>query len=272
MNNYNVIGDVAGQYLTLKALIAKMPEDAELLCLGDPVDRGPSSRQVIEFLMHIGKTVNSNHAHLMVEAWEQSAMPGAHPRYYEKGIWFHNGAIQTLTSYDTDWSNKIGFQTYQSGYQTIIHYNEDKLWHIIPKDHIEFLKHCPMYIETDQFVITHAPIFEKSSVMQACNLGTGFNSLKPDNASERSLLWNRSVGHKPNPQLAGRINIFGHNASDNIKVYTPEFANGIKLTPEAFKEFDMSKVYAICLDTSSSKVLTGLHLPTMTLYQQEYID
>lgn len=272
MDNYNVVGDVAGQFLTLKALLAKMPQDAELLCLGDPVDRGPRSKEVVEFLMTNGKTVNSNHAHLMVEAWEQSAMPGAHPRYYEKGIWFQNGAIQTMTSYDSDWSTKIQFASYSEMYNTIVTYKEDKLHTIIPREHIQFLKNCPLYIESENFAMTHAPLHEKLTLEQACDLGSGFMDWRSDEASDRSLLWNRYVGNKPNPHLKGKINVFGHNSSDNAKVYTPSFPNGIKLKPDNFHSFDMSDVYAICLDTSSVKVLTGLHLPTMTLYQQEYID
>ena len=271
MNNYNLVGDIAGQFLTLKALLAKMPQDAELISLGDPNDRGPRTKELIEFLMTTGKTINSNHAHLMVEAWEQSAMPGAMFRYYEKGIWFQNGAIQTLTSYDKDWPNKINFQTYQDMYDLVVRYDEDKLHTIIPREHIQFLKNCPMYIETDGFIMTHAPIHEKLTLEQACNLGSGFADVMDYN-SDKSLLWNRYVGNKPNPHLNGKVNIFGHNSSDNVKVYTSSFTNGIKLTPDAFKNFDMSQVYAICLDTSSVRVLTGLHLPSMTLYQQEYID
>lgn len=271
MNNYNVVGDVAGQFLTLKALLAKMPQDAELLCLGDPIDRGPRSKEVIEFLMTNGKTVNSNHAHLMVEAWEQSAMPGAYPRYYEKGIWFQNGAIATMTSYDDKWVEKIDFQTYRNSFDMLIRYDEPKLCAIIPREHIQFLKNCPMYIETDKFAMTHAPLDSKMSLDEASRLGGGFDE-DHDYISDRSLLWNRYVSNKPNPKLNGKINLFGHNASDEIKAYTPKYPNGIKLTPDEFNSFDKTTIYAICLDTSSAKVLTGLHLPTMTLYKQEYID
>jgi hypothetical protein len=35
MNNYNVIGDIAGEYKTLLALLNKTPKDAELISLGD---------------------------------------------------------------------------------------------------------------------------------------------------------------------------------------------------------------------------------------------
>ena len=117
----NVVGDVAGNFKTLKALLEKMPSDSELLCLGDPVDRGPRSKSVVEFLMTNGKTINSNHAHMMVEAWEQSAYPEMKPRYYGKDVWFYNGAIQTMGSYDSDWSTKLKFSTYQNGYDTVVH-------------------------------------------------------------------------------------------------------------------------------------------------------
>jgi hypothetical protein len=98
-NNFNVFGDVVGNELTLKALLAKMPQDAEALCLGDPNDRGPRSKQVIEFLMQNGRTVFSNHTHMFTEEWKQSAMPGAYPRYYDSNIFFGNGGEYTMKSY-----------------------------------------------------------------------------------------------------------------------------------------------------------------------------
>lgn len=270
-DNYNVIGDVAGNYLTLKALLGKMPKDSELLCLGDPVDRGPRSKEVVEFLMNNGKTINSNHAHLMVECWEHSAMPGAKPRYYEHDIWFYNGAIQTMSSYDPDWMAKAEFCHSTNMYTTVLGFKEEKIHTMIPREHIQFLKNCPMFIETDGFVMTHAPLHIKKTLMQASELGTGFSD-GVDERSNNNLLWNRYVGDKPHPNLNGKINLFGHNSSDKAKVYTPRYPQGIKLSPEEFETFPKSDIFAICLDTSSAKVLTGLHLPTMKLYTQEYID
>ena len=86
-----------------------------------------------------------------------------------------------------------------------------------------------------------------------------------DNASKLNLFFNNSSSSS-------------FNSSDKVKIYTPQFPNGIKVTPEQMEEYkksDMFKtypIYAICLDTSSAKVLTGMHMPTMTLYTQEYID
>lgn len=274
----NVFGDIAGQFLTLKALIDKMPQ-GNLISLGDPNDRGPRSKEVIEFLMDNGDTVNSNHAHMMVEAWKQSANPGAHIPYYDKSVWFYNGGIQTMSSYDEDWMKKINFQSSQRGWDTIMTY-DDKLHRLIPKKHINFLMNCPMYLESHKFVFSHAPLHSKLSLEAASELGSGFAAIgwSHDYESQSSLLWNRHVPEEPNLHLNGKINVFGHNPSDKVKIYTAQYPQGLKVTPESFEEFnrvnDFTKypIYAICLDTSSAKVLTGLHLPTMRLYQQEYID
>ncbi len=259
MNNFNVIGDIAGNYKTMIALIEKMPSDAQVLSLGDPNDRGPRSKEVIEYLMEHGKLVNSNHAHMMVEAWKQEAMPGAYPEYYDIGIWpYSNGGMNTVFSYASS-SDYTG-----------------KLTDIIPEKHIRFLEQCPFFIESEDFIFTHAPIHVTLSAEEATDLGHGFAVPFYDQTSENSIIWNRIVPHRVNPKLHGKINIFGHNASNKPKVYTTEFCGGIKVDQEKLNELLSKKgeypIYAIALDTSHGTGLTGLHLPTMTLYQQEFID
>lgn len=238
MFKFNVVGDIAGNFLTLKALLEKMPKDNMLISLGDPNDRGPRSSQVIDFLMQNGKTVQSNHAHMMVDHFENGG-------YYEKNLW-------------TDWNG--GNTTLQS------YANSD-----VPREDLDFLKNCPMFIETDKYLFTHAPFNSYYTLSQASQLGKGFNG-EFDVVSESSLIWNRSVPSKPNKNANGKINIFGHNSSDGVKVYTSDFSNGIKCyNNEEFKKH-VNKAYAICLDTSSAKKLTGLDTATMTIYEQEYID
>ena len=43
-----IIGDVHGCYNTLMELIAKLPKDAKLCFVGDLIDRGPNSKDVVE--------------------------------------------------------------------------------------------------------------------------------------------------------------------------------------------------------------------------------
>lgn len=259
-NNYNVVGDLEGRVKTLKALLEKMPKDADLLSLGDVNDRGPSTKELIEFLMKNGETVASNHGHMMTEAWKQSAMPGAHPLYYPLDIWPEfNGGIDTVRSYaPVDWNGQV-----------------TKFHEFIPESHIKFLENCPAYIETDDFIMSHAPIRGKVTADEASNLGNGFTD-SFDWKSETSIIWNRYVPHTPNPKLMGKINVFGHNSSNAVKLFTTQFPHGIKVDQEKFEEVWLKReeypVYAIGLDTSGGKILTGLHLPTLTLYTQEFID
>lgn len=259
-NNFNVVGDLEGRIKTLKALLDKMPKDAELLSLGDVNDRGPSTKELIEFLMKNGETVQSNHGHMMVEAWKHSAMPGCYPLYYALDIWpEHNGGMDTLRSYaPPDW---LGTTT--------------KFHEYIPESHIKFLENCPPYIESDDYIMSHAPIRGNASADEACDLGLGFNG--PFNwAAETSIIWNRYVPEMPNAKLNGKINIFGHNSSNAVKVFTTEFRGGIKVDQDKFTEIwskrEKYPIFAIGLDTSGGKFLTGLHLPTLTLYHQEFID
>lgn len=51
------VGDIHGCFLALKSLLEKLPlsEEDELIFMGDYVDRGPNSREVIEFLIELSK-------------------------------------------------------------------------------------------------------------------------------------------------------------------------------------------------------------------------
>lgn len=267
MNNYNIVGDVAGNYKTLLALLAQMPRDAELICLGDPVDRGPRSREVVEFLMTNGRTLQSNHAHMMTTEWHQDASPGVYSRYYQSGIWLRfNGGCETIASY--------------------VNYSKDnfsiKLSKNIPKEHIDFLESCPMYIEDDMYFFSHAPLWINFSPEDGSKFYGGFpDDFDYDPFSDFNLIWNRHVPKKPHPKLNGKINIFGHNSSDRVKVYTTRYPDGVKVNNSRELQKLISDrnydVYGIALDTSkpdhsNSTKLTGLHIPSMTLYQQKYID
>ena len=53
MESFNVIGDIAGQFKALEALVKKMPK-GDLICVGDLCDRGPQSKEVYDFVMERG--------------------------------------------------------------------------------------------------------------------------------------------------------------------------------------------------------------------------
>lgn len=91
-----IIGDVHGCYDTLMALVAKLPKD-DICLVGDLVDRGPKSRQVVQWAIDNKiPCVKGNHEDMMV-----AAVKNNDPESNE--VWMMNGGMQTMDSY-------IGFE------------------------------------------------------------------------------------------------------------------------------------------------------------------
>jgi hypothetical protein len=240
----NVIGDVAANYLTLLALLKKMPTD-ETILIGDFLDRGPRAKDLMEWLMKNGKALLGNHEHLCLDAYLNSLDPEmkSYKPYYKPGLWVeNNGGDTTLKSYDPEFAKKL------------IH-------EIIPAQHIEYIKNLPLYQDLGQFFLSHAPKSPRSSPDECSKLGVGFHQSHKNHTEDRSLIWNRQ-----RPRLwPGKIQIFGHLSFEEVRYYSQKYQAGIRRLPD-------DDVYAIAIDTSSANVLTGIHLPTMKIYQQEFID
>ena len=207
--SFNVIGDVAGNYLTLRALLKKMPP-GEPISIGDQGDRGPRSKQVFEFFMNNGRAVLGNHCHMMISHYRKN-------HYYESGIWYYNGGSST--------NNSFGGQ--------------------VPDQVINWVETLPKYLIIENCLISHAFVNPRfTSVQEACDLDSSAYTQQ----GEDSIIWNRS---KPCRRAEYSLQIAGHNSNFGLKW---------------FEDF------AIGIDTSRQKVLTGIHLPSKQIYQQEFID
>lgn len=122
----NIIGDIAGQYDALVSLIKKMTNDKTVL-LGDLVDRGPKSAEVIQLAIDKNLTVVlGNHEHMMIDYFENSNI-------YGRNVWAYNGGEATLESY--------------------------KRSKIDPVEHIKYLKELPFYIETEDLFLSHSCLY-----------------------------------------------------------------------------------------------------------------
>jgi len=94
------ISDVHGCYLTMLALIEKVKEkdsEAEFIFTGDFVDRGPKSKEVLEYILP------------RIESGEFKAVKGNHEEIMHNGIyhpfssnWDSNGGAATRQSYSGD--------------------------------------------------------------------------------------------------------------------------------------------------------------------------
>lgn len=223
--SFNIIGDIAGQYKTLLALLDKMPEGTPV-SVGDMVDRGPNSKEVLEFFKENGLAVMGNHDHMMLCEHKDN-------HYYDYGVWIWNGGGSTLRSFfpDADEANP-----------------QD-----LPKDLMDWVDNLPLYLELEEnnagvkAFVSHAVKNPTFTVEKACELGN--NAM--DRKGMHSIIWNRGKSRR----MEGFYQIFGHNSHWGLE-----------------KQMDQKGEYGICIDTSRSKVLTGIHWPSGVIYQQEYID
>jgi serine/threonine protein phosphatase 1 len=123
------IGDIHGCDVALDTLLAKLSVtgDDTVVVLGDVVDRGPGSRQVIERLLALRSQcrlilILGNHEEMMLDALDHGE--GAED-------WLRFGGMATVQSYGG-------------------------LPQSIPKEHLEFLESGQSYWETETELFVHA--------------------------------------------------------------------------------------------------------------------
>ena len=134
----NIIGDIAGNYNTLMALLKQMP-DEEVISVGDMIDRGPHSKQVLEWFMKNGTAVLGNHEHLLYTSQTDS---------YMADIFLRNGGIATIQSFFPEADvNRLNGKHYMYGWlQDETNPTQDP-W----PTKTEYFKYCLSFIPEDIF-------------------------------------------------------------------------------------------------------------------------
>jgi len=127
------IGDVHGCATELRLLLNKLPltPESTVVFLGDYVDRGPQSKEVIDTVLTLRETCNvvslkGNHEALFMAFLRDPGSEAA-------GMFIYNGGSATLHSYATETGD----------------------YHI-PKEHREFLENLDLFHETDDYFFVHA--------------------------------------------------------------------------------------------------------------------
>ncbi|MGB3668965.1 MAG: metallophosphoesterase [Phormidesmis sp.] len=131
------IGDVHGHYTGLMRLVEMvMPTASDVLhFVGDLIDRGPRSAQVVEFVRtHNYPCVLGNHEHLLLNAF-----PDEDPNLGAFHSWLYSGGQPTLTSYPS---------------------TEALL------EHVDWLKTLPFYLDLGDILLVHAGLNPKKSLAQ----------------------------------------------------------------------------------------------------------
>ncbi|UNY39882.1 serine/threonine protein phosphatase [Bacillus phage vB_BauM_KLEB27-3] len=197
-NHHFILSDIHGMYSHFTSILEKFnPENHNLVILGDLVDRGLHSLEVITACMNLQKAypnqvliLKGNHEDMFLNFLE-------HPDT-ETGDWyFNNGGYQTCTSFLNNEYVKI--QSYEKIAESILSKR---------KEEVQFLNNLPLYHETDHIIFVHA----------------GVNLRMEDwrNGSEKDFLWSRDMKYSKN--TTSKKIVFGHtptrtlhqNASDDI--------------------------------------------------------
>lgn len=122
MERLIAIGDIHGCFYTLKKLLIKVNYTSAtdtLVFIGDYIDRGPFSCEVVEFIKHLQHQVGKEKCICLRGNHEQMAInaDGA-----ENPLWMQNGGYATLDSYErsgVDIANSISwFKTLPLVYDT----------------------------------------------------------------------------------------------------------------------------------------------------------
>lgn len=224
----NIIGDVAGQYRTLIALMNKMPS-APIVLLGDIVDRGPDSAKVVAWAREhqdCVKVLKGNHEHMMIDFILDT---NKRPKYAQQD-WFVNGGGATVRSYFK--GEKYTEITIPAMKERL---KEDAFW----------MMGLDLFDDSiDGLLLSHTP-WCVGTFPAYCD-------------QEMETLWYRGQPLK----VPGRLSVHGHNARDNVKWFRPE--------PWPFET--PAPPYAVNIDTSRNRVLTGLHWPSLEIFAQEYLE
>lgn len=194
------VSDIHGAFNTLKALLAKVAvqldgQPYEVICLGDCIDRGPRSREVVEWVMtNKIRTVRANHEDLAL-AYSAHTKRGFKSRCgdsYDEDIWLLNGGVQALNSWGAD---------YEVG---------------LPDDVLTWMSNLPSYILIEE------PLSQGRKLL-ASHTGYGLDA---DKGNWLRVLWGRhpddgEFAYEPNtgrPIDDGLLRCFGHTRAKQAKV------------------------------------------------------
>lgn len=180
------IGDIHGCHIALSTLLQQVqpgPDD-QIIFLGDYIDRGPASREVIDSLLRLKRTcttifLRGNHEDMILEAREDSLKSNNSQSY----VW-----LETLESYEAD---------------------DRQDWPaVIPDVHWKFFENTARFFENETHIFVHAcldPELDLREQTDSLLYWEHFDRLQPHKTGKRII-----CGHTY--QRSGQIKDLGFAA------------------------------------------------------------
>lgn len=205
------VGDIHGCYAALSEIVGEIIDfghpHAQLVCVGDYIDRGEQSADVLTFLYTLQRNsqdtvicLKGNHEQMMLRFLDDPESNGS--------SWLRHGGLQTLASYHLALPTRV-----DPDWQEL----RDQLRAAIGPDIEHWLKNLPRFWETGNILVTHAGADP---------------ALPPDQQNPSTYLW----GHpefETRPREDGIWVLHGHTIVDHaraedgrISVDTGAYATG----------------------------------------------
>jgi len=124
-----VIGDIHGCFTALRTLIESLElrSDDLIITLGDYIDRGMKSKEVVDYLIQLKSMYNV----ITLKGNHEALLDKARDTRMDRLTWTNAGGLSTLLSYEVTNPNSI------------------------PPDHLDFLLGGEKYFETDTHIFVH---------------------------------------------------------------------------------------------------------------------
>ena len=227
-----VIGDLHGiadePRILFKYLEKKedLSENDHLVFLGDYIDRGKDSKDVVELMLDLKnkypntKFLKGNHEDMLLDFVGYGGRLGH--------AFLYNGGVETLQSY--------GISVFST---------PDEMVESMPKEHVEFFKNLEMMIQIDDYICVHAGLNPQKEISKQV---------------EEEVLWIRdefiSCEHEFNKTV-----VFGHTPHQEILLHTPYkigldtgLVFGNKLSCLELKSGKLFQVYRSSKDVNVSSI------------------
>lgn len=248
----HIISDVHGCYDTLLKLMEKLPKDSIKIFVGDLIDRGPKSKEVVQYIIdNKFLCIKGNHEQMFIEELFKVNLTG----WGEETYWQKYIALETLTSYN---------------------YNFNDL-----TEHLNWFKTLPVFIEFNEIknnngkhlVVSHSSISNKLNEYKIIkekilNNDKNIKILEEDlEEIEEFISWNKNL-NEINGENNNYFNIFGHISIPftNLREHKKYLVNDNIL-------INNEKNFA-CIDSGCvyGEYLTAIEFPSLKIFQEKKID
>ena len=207
------LGDIHGCDVAFDVLLSKLELTADdtLVVLGDAVDRGPGTRQVIDRLIQLQQAcrlifIIGNHEEMMLDAIDGGGWLSG---------WIDFGGHETLESYGGELDQ-------------------------IPEEHIEFLKSGRSYFKTDTEIFIHAtldPAVPLAEQRPECLRWNKLTGMEPPHPSGKRVI----CGHTP--VTTGLPAVFPGWVCLDTWVYNGLFLTALDVATDAIYQAQQSGTY-----------------------------